>query len=1033
MLVLLSLAASSVFATSLGTPGTPTVTTPITVGSTETVTSDITNVVGTGSAPIAYTLWVSSGGTYSQVLSAVCNAPGNTVTCTYQPLPGAYTYEVYATDSTPTTTMSPPSPQATVTRAATTVSVSCSPGSIALTSTGASTSTCRATVSGHTPTGTVSFASSGGTAKVSVPASCTLTQGGGTSSCAVTVTGLGAGSTTIVASYPNGDANNTASTSPGTTSLSVTAASTSTSVVCSPTVLVAGQQATCTATVVGYHPTGSVTWVSTDTAGVFSATPCTLGVSFSCGVTYTATTSATITAFYGGDANNSQSQGNYYITVNVNEEIQITVADSGPVTTVSLHGCSVSPNSITANGVPQSFTASSGCSGIVVQLPPPGTNTQYLTSSGLNSLTLGSCSANSCAVLSATIYYQTFNTYEAFPRAPGSWSSQGTISVTGTVLGVSNQQICGIAVSTGSGGFSCQGWSDYSTQATLGSLSLSNTQRWATAQSSFSDTTGGNPHKSSYYLQVLENFAYSFVGTTTAPSSPALQYTSFGNSTTFPLLGSASSVWLDSGSSWSVPASLSGSTSSERWQTLVTSGSASAGQTLSFVYYHQYYLSFGFNVSGGGAGYQPPTVTFTSFGASSTGNEGWIDAGTRYSYSNPLPGSTSAERWLSPSPSGLATAGGAMNGTYYHQFALSLSFNVTGGGPYSDPRLTLTALGAPAEVVVNATRGTVWVDNGAHWAVTPLLPSSTPSEQWITVQQTSGTATGPFTQLFNYYHQYLATIRYSILGSGGSPPVPQVNYTSLGNARASSVNTTFSSLWMDSSSGWSVSGVMPGVKGERWIANVTGTQVAAAPFTSVVQYAHQFYVQVGVSNTAGGGVANIDQWKQQGSTVILNATAADKWKLAYWQGSTPYSYNGTTMFPTLTVTGPANETAMFFPALTIFTNSQGSVQYTYGTVSGTVPPGSNATIYPPPGRNVTLTALPKTVEVMFQGWSGGLTSLQVQPGLAISFPGEVHASFATDYADIRTFSIATLFVFIAASYVFIVRRGFTPKMPAKRT
>jgi hypothetical protein len=242
---------------------------------------------------------------------------------------------------------------------------------------------------------------------------------------------------------------------------------------------------------------------------------------------------------------------------------------------------------------------------------------------------------------------------------------------------------------------------------------------------------------------------------------------------------------------------------------------------------------------------------------------------------------------------------------------------------------------------------------------------------------------------------------------------------------------------MDSASKWVVPLVMSGGQGERWLSNVTGSVTASAPFQTDVQYAHQFYVQVGVSTPAGGAVANTNSWRDQGSTTILNATSAKNWAFKFWQGATPFSYNGTTLLAQLLVTGPANETAIFFPGMTIYTDNLGSVGYSFGKTNGTVPAGSNSTIYVPPGRDITLTALPNTVEIMFTGWTASGTGplainspggAQLRTSLAINSPSTIHASFATDYNDIRTFSIASIGVFIAASYIFVVKRGFAPRV-----
>jgi hypothetical protein len=90
-----------------------------------------------------------------------------------------------------------------------------------------------------------------------------------------------------------------------------------TSVSCSPASLVAASTSTCTATVKGSSPTGTMTWTSSSVTGRFSSGgSCTL-TSGSCSVAYTDTVSGSpvITATYGGDASNSGSSGSFGLTV----------------------------------------------------------------------------------------------------------------------------------------------------------------------------------------------------------------------------------------------------------------------------------------------------------------------------------------------------------------------------------------------------------------------------------------------------------------------------------------------------------------------------------------------------------------------------------------------------------------------------------------------------------------------------------------------------------------------------------------------
>jgi hypothetical protein len=986
-----------------------------------------------GNVPTGSVYWSTKGaGTFSPSPPPTCvlSIVSGTCSITYTPSSTASTTinATYLGD----VNNSPSAPSAaliiTVNKATPSVSLLCSPSSVPV----GSSTTCTAQVSnGYSVDGTtITFSGLQSSGKVTFPGGTTCSLSAG--ACGITVAASGVGSATIQASYP-GDSNNVGPVSP-TTSLTISRVVSSTTVVCAPATVIAGQQATCTATVKGYSPTGTVSWSSSDSAGVFSANPCDLGSS-SCYVSYTASASATVTASYGGDGNNSVSAGSFFVTANVNDMIQITVANSGPPASVALSGCSVSPTTIQADGTAHTFQASSGCTGIVATLPPGGASTRYLTASGKNSMSIPSCSMSSCQLFSATVYYQLLNTYQVAPASPASWSAAGAITVSGTALGATGQTVCTITVSTGAGQFSCQGWSDYGTQTTLGALQVSQNQRWATGQSSFTDTSGGIQHSSNYYSQVLEDFQYSLVGSTTAPAAPLLSYTGFGTNSTLPLTGLQSLVWLDSGSSWSVPAAIAGSSSSERWECSITSGAATAGQTVALTYYHQFLVNFSFSVVGGGTAYVPPTVQFQSFGAPLQASQGWVDAGTTYTFTNPLSGSTSSERWFTPKPSAVASASGTDSVIYHHEYAFQFNFTVSGGGTYLNPRLNFTALGSPGLAQVNGTTATVWIDAGAKWGLSALLPNSSPTERWVTKQTTSGVASAPVLASFLYYHQYLGTLHYSILGTGGSPPVPTLNYTSVATSMLASLNKTAVGYWADSGSYWGVSLTLPGVQGERWLSNVTESIVTTS-FDEDVQYAHQFYVEVGVSTSAGGQVANTNQWENQGSTVILNSTSARGWSFAYWQGVTPFSYNGTTRLPALTVLGPANETAIFFPGLTIITGSQGSVSYSFGTINGTVPSNSNATVYPPPGRNVTLTAMPATVSIKFEGWTGPVVGTQLPSALAhnlrvpvaIESPGVVHATFSTDYTDIRTFALASLGIFAGACFVFIVRRGHAPKL-----
>ena len=182
-------------------------------------------------------------------------------------------------------------------KVASTTGVSCTPNPVGVNL----QSSCTATVSGDSPTGTVSFSSSDTSEANPVTPQCTLLGG----TCSVQVAGLELGSPNVDAAY-SGDPSNLPSS--GSTTLTVTLTSTTTRFNCSPNPVAVGSQTTCTATVTGNVPSGTVTW-STTGAGSFLSNTCALS-SGSCAAVFTPTAvsaSVSITGSYGGDSANTPS------------------------------------------------------------------------------------------------------------------------------------------------------------------------------------------------------------------------------------------------------------------------------------------------------------------------------------------------------------------------------------------------------------------------------------------------------------------------------------------------------------------------------------------------------------------------------------------------------------------------------------------------------------------------------------------------------------------------------------------------------
>lgn len=171
--------------------------------------------------------------------------------------------------------------------------------------------------------------------------------------------------------------------------------------------------------------------------------------------------------------------------------------------------------------------------------------------------------------------------------------------------------------------------------------------------------------------------SYSIQGAGSGYSSPVLTYIAGGQQITAVLGTTPTSYSADSGSSWAVTNPLSGSSSSERWQTSqTTSGTVSTSVTQTFVYYHQYLVSSSYSIVGSGKP-NPPALSYSSFGSNSlltlaTSQQGpWIDAGSTYVSTNPLIGSTANERWFSTENNGTVSSSGTLSFSYHHQYLLT--------------------------------------------------------------------------------------------------------------------------------------------------------------------------------------------------------------------------------------------------------------------------------------------------------------------------------------------------------------------------
>jgi hypothetical protein len=210
------------------------------------------------------------------------------------------------------------------------------------------------------------------------------------------------------------------------------------------------------------------------------------------------------------------------------------------------------------------------------------------------------------------------------------------------------------------------------------------TERWYTSAPTNTVNAPGTT-TTTFHHQFSLSFAYTFVGGA-APALPTLSGTQDGSPLTQGLI-SSDSVWLDSGTAWSVANPLTGSTDHERWQTnSATSGMVVTGSNAAFTYYHQYGLGLSYSVLGDG---NPPSPQLSAqqfsrlYMPTLGGNPTtyFLDAGSTWSIPPLLGGSTSQERWTSSvTSSGTVSGGMTLQANYKHQYHIASYLAPSAGG-----------------------------------------------------------------------------------------------------------------------------------------------------------------------------------------------------------------------------------------------------------------------------------------------------------------------------------------------------------------
>ena len=401
-------------------------------------------------------------------------------------------------------------------------------------------------------------------------------------------------------------------------------------------------------------------------------------------------------------------------------------------------------------------------------------------------------------------------------------------------------------------------------------LGLLNGVAWELDSDGIQATFASGSSVTLYYYNVVDEPAYYSVVDGGSPPIPVLTYSSApvtpsstGLPTTYNvnLTMLSHGIWPLVGTTASVTNPVSAN-ATVRWATETSSWTLTAPFQIPgpVAYYHQYYVSLQYTVSGGGTGYSAPSVSCPSFGGSEFGVAGtsiWIDAGRGDSLSNcafpqVLPGSSQTQRWSLQSESVLIQGPGVISQQYVLQYPLTVQYSLVGEAPESPPTITSIVYGAPATISLPANMSVVWLDSGSPYSLSNPLPLSNSTERWITTAATTGTMDQAESVQLTFYQQFLLSASYSVVG-GGAPVAPSLSYTSFGTPESATLTSNAQSFWADGGSSYSAPSVLSGSNStSRWYspntAGVANRSIQLAP-----AYHHQYLFTI-----TGGGLGS--QW-----------------------------------------------------------------------------------------------------------------------------------------------------------------------------
>ncbi|MDA4110990.1 MAG: EXORDIUM family protein, partial [Thaumarchaeota archaeon] len=526
-------------------------------------------------------------------------------------------------------------------------------------------------------------------------------------------------------------------------------------------------------------------------------------------------------------------------------------------------------------------------------------------------------------------------------------------------------------------------WTERGSMASIISQTFtkSSTERWITPASSWTINQPSQIPLSISYHQYYMTYNYTTIGGGMGATGPQVSYYSEGIAQSVAVPSGGLQEWSDAGTLFTFGQTLGGSTAGERWvlSSGFGTGRVAAASTIIESYYNQYQVFASYRVVGANASAVPPTFAGYSFGSkititiSGSSTNYWLDAGSNYSFSNPLVGSNSSVRWFSTQISrGTVNSSLTKVLNYYQQFALSFSYRIVGGGsPPTLPSLNYSSLNQTSSLKLSVTSSPVWINAGSNFTVNTAMSAANSTERWA-FNSASEFATSPGTITISLYHQYEVRFNVTISGGGAPPTLPTIKIISFGQQSSLQGLNGTRTVWSDVNSNYTLVSLLGASSTERWLTMSPASVEVSSALTSNIVYHHQYLVSlaytVAYGNDSSGGPAVALVSFGTTESVTVNQTAGQVWADA----GTPYTYpaqlpgsaSGERWVSNSTLTGPVNSKVSANPQynhqymVTITTTPQG-IPVLLSQQSGWYNSGASLDLSASPSRTW-----------QFEGWQG---------------------------------------------------------------